>query len=179
MVKKDFSNNIIREHRDQGLSTLAQDTALVFATKLALAQDFRILKTELWAHFTGALDDEIGLAGLQLGICNGDLDSTFVTECLTSNGPRERNDRDLAEQSSRWVNVVATPELRPYNPNVSGVTQEGRFVGKNGAPMIEFTKPWTYSTTKSWLWFIFNDTGSALGTGISVRLQATHYGVWV
>ncbi len=180
MAKKaaSFRNNIIRERTTQTLSTLADQTAIAFG-KLTMEEDWRRLKTELTCRAHGFVDDELGLeGGLLLGITLGNYTMAEVAEALIIDGPVGPND-PKQEKASRWIHIIGSFKARPFNPNVTGVTMGGAFVGKDGSPIIVDKLPWTFSNSNGWQYFVFNNTGSALASGGLVGLLATHYGVWV
>lgn len=81
------------------------------------------------------------------------------------------------EIASRWVRRIAA--LMPPTVNET----ERMFVNKYGGPLIEFNPRWTFrrgrtSTEGGWNWAVYND-GVTITTGSTIRILATHYGVWV
>ena len=160
---------IIRETDSLALTTIGSLVAKIFSG-LVLQEDFRMMKSELVAHITGLASGEGD--GLILGICNGELSATEVGEALNADGPLDRNDRALQERAERFVKPVA----------MVGGEQTGParvFLNEHGGPMIVAKPNWTFSNPEGWSWFIFNNDITALTTGSTVSLQATHYGVWV
>ncbi len=167
---KDGRGVIIRQELSQALSTLGQGNAIFIGTKIAIADDFRMLKSEVFANVRGLTAGE-GI-GLYLGLADGDLSTTEIEQALDVNGPVDTNDvvdTDLAERPVRLIAAL--------DENFDGT--KGPFTGEGNCRMV-VTKPrWTYKTTKSWNWFVYNKKGSALTTGATANLQCTSFGVWI
>ncbi len=172
MTKFAETGVIIREDLTQALGALANNTAIAFSNGLkdTMEEDFRILKSEIWAHID-LLTAGQG-EGLLLGIANGELSVAEIAETLNLDGPVDRNDRVAQEQATRWVKILGTYDMR----DITAVS--GKLRDKYGGFMIESKDRWTYSNPEGWQFFIFND-GIALATGANVRMVVTHYGVWV
>ncbi len=178
MPKKKFDGSIIRERQTVSLATLGDQAALALSN-LTMQEDFRILKTELTASID-SMDDQDVAAGILLGIANGELSVAEIAECLVAQGPLDRNDRLLKERANRWVKILSQAEFNNNSIPGNGRTQVDMiFKGDNGSPIITSKDRWTYSDPEGWQFFIFNNTGTSLITGATVRLLATHYGVWV
>ncbi len=175
--KKKFDGAIIREVETIALATLADQAAIGFSV-LTLSEDFRILKSELAAGIVN-LDDEENTPGLVLGIANGELSATEIAQALVAQGPVDRNDRLAKERADRWVKVLSQAEPVNVGPVSGRTTHDAIFKNENGGPVLVSKDRWTYSDPEGWQFFIFNNTGSALATGATARLLATHYGVWV
>ncbi len=176
MAKK-FDGSIIREVATVTMGTLADQAAVTFS-QLTISEDFRILKSEIVAGIIGMSDDE-QTTGLVFGICNGELSDAEIAECLTAGGPLDRNDALRKERSNRWVKMLSAGQSDPLGPGSGTGLKEVIFKNETGGSIIESKNRWTYSDPEGWLFFIFNNSGSALGTGATGRLLATHYGVWV
>jgi len=174
---KKFDGTIITEVQTVSLSTLA-DQAAIALTKLTLTEDFRILKSEIFASII-ALDDTDAVDGLLLGIANGALSATQIAEAIAANGPLGRDDRDDEEEASRWVKVLSRLIVTPQGANSGATAVAGYFPGDNGGTMLVSKDRWTYSDPAGWQFFVFNNTGAALTTGSQARLSAKHFGVWV
>ncbi len=168
---KDNKGVIITEQRVQALGTLADVTALIIGTGLVLAEDFRIIKTELLAHVSGLTAGE-GV-GLHIGICNGELTVAEIKQALAANGPLNRNDAAPSEQAMRYVKKLAAAGFVTPSQN------EVRMLNAQGGPMINETIRWTFSDPQGWNFYVFNDAGAALTTGATIRILVKHYGVWV
>ncbi len=176
MVKK-FDGVIITEVQTVALGTLA-DQAAIELTSLTLAEDFRILRSEI---FAGAInfDDNEELQGLLFGIVNGALTAPLIANAVVAGGPLNRNDRLNIELAERWVKVLsqATPVTQG---NLSDRTNQScMFRGEGNSPLITSKDRWTYQASEGWSFFVFNNTGSALTTGATARVTAKHFGVWV
>ncbi len=176
MAKK-FDGAIIREVQTISLATLADQAAIGFSV-LTLSEDFRILKSEIVAGVVN-VDDEDDVVGLQLGIANGELSAAEIAQCLVSQGPVDRNDRAAREESERWVKILSAAEGVGFDESTAATVRTAIFKGEMGGPVITSKDRWTYSDPEGWQFFIFNNTGSAMITGATARLTATHYGVWV
>ncbi len=168
---KDGKGVIITEQRSQALTTLAAGAALFVGTKLAMTDDFRMLKTELEALLIGGTAGDV--EGLVIGLIDADLSPAEVAAAILANGPLDANDSVTADLAMRPVWLIGALET-----NFDGTA--GRFKGRQGnSPMMEHNPKWTFSAAKGWQFFIFNDTGSALTTGSTVQILAKNFGVWV
>ncbi len=166
---KNNTGVIIRETDSLALTTIGALAAKLFAG-LTITEDFRSMKVELSAHVDGLTSGEG--AGLTLGIANGELSLTEVGECLNADGPLDRNDRATQERAERFCKSFAVVGLEGTGP-------ARRFIGRDGGAWLTVKPNWTFSNPEGWSWFIFNNDPSALTTGATVSLQATHYGVWL
>ncbi len=167
---KDGKGVIIRRQQTVVLLTLADQAALFIGSKLAIADDFRMLKTECFCTLRGGTAGDVG--GLLFGLADADLTPAEVAAGIAANAPTDANDQvgsDLAERPS-WLFGALVPDS-------SGTA--GNFVGIDGSPMLVLKPRWTFGTTKSWAMFIYNNTGSALTTGASVDLIEKSFGVWI
>ncbi len=167
---KDGRGAIIKERNSVALSTLGQNVALkIDSAPVVLAEDFRILKSEVFGHIDGLTSSEG--EGLYLGIANDELTAAEIAEAINLSGPVDRNDRVSTERSERAVWLISA---------LGGavVDLSRRFTGHDGGPMIVWKKRWTFSNPQGWIFFVFNDS-AALTAGSTVRLIATHYGVWL
>ncbi len=170
---KDNKGAIIRENTTIALSTLAANTAIkVDGAALTLVDDFRMMKSLIFSNVTGLTGGEG--EGLLLGLANGELSVAEIVECINASGPLNTNDRLRQERAERAVWLIGAYESN----NADATGTEGTFRGDNGGPMIVHKLPWTFANPEGWDFFIIN-TGSTLQTGASVRVTATHYGVWV
>ncbi len=168
---KDGKGAILREQiNGSALGALAAKDGIVVAGGITLAEDFRILKSEITAVVIGLTTGQ-GEDGLSLHMCNGDLAEADIEECLETNGPLNRSDRDLTERAERFVRKIGV---------IAGHTADAEhsFVGETNSPMIVVKPRWTFSNATGWKYFVYND-GVLLTTGATVELMATHYGVWV
>ncbi len=174
----DFLGKIITEVQTVALSTLADQAALSLS-QLTLSEDFRILKSEIAAGIIN-LDDEENAQGLLFGMANGELSDTEIAQAIVAGGPLDRNDRLAAERASRYVKILSSFKWSSVgHPNTTRTSADGIFEGEGGSPIIVNKPRWTFSDPEGWVFFIFNNTGSALTTGATVRMTAKHFGVWV
>ncbi len=166
---KNGTGVIIREDTSFALGTIANKAA-VQGTALAIVEDFRMLKSEVFAVVTGLTANEG--EGLLIGIANGELSAAEVGEAINAGGPLNRNDAVRTERSLRFCNLFGAIQL----DNTTNI--EGRFRGEYGSPMMIIKPRWTFSDPEGWHFFVYNQ-GLALTTGATLRLNATNYGVWV
>ncbi len=136
-----------------------------------LQKGYRLIKTRLAAHAVGVTSGEGG--GLILGIANNDLTAAQIEASLEAGGPLFRGDRDLEEQAERFTKIVGAVA------QAQNVSTEHKFTGpENGSPW-EFVSRWSFPLgTAGWKWFVYN-LGTGMTTGATVRILATHYGVWL
>ncbi len=176
MAKK-FDGSIITEVQTIALSTLADQAAIKY-TQLTLEEDFRILKSEIFAGFNEA-DEDDNLSGLLFGIANNNLTVAQIAEAITAQGPLGRDSVTPKEHANRWVKVLSQAITLPQGASNAQTGIQGIWPGEGGSPMITSKDRWTYSDPDGWCFFVFNNTGSALATGAKARLTAKHFGVWV
>jgi len=162
---------IIREDQDQAIGTLANRTVLLLGTKLVMAEDFRMLKSELSIVSTGVAVNE--LDGMMLGIAQGDLSITEIKEALEVSGPTSRGKRAQQEQAERFVKLIGM-FVNEGGSEVAVVCYDL----ETGAPGIRAKPRWTFSNSTGWNFFLYN-LGVAPTSGATARMVATHFGVWV
>lgn len=162
---KNSTGAILRSKETVALVTLAADTAIKLTSNISIAEDFRMLRAEVWAHVDGLTAGEGD--GLTIGIANGDLSVTEIAEALLVDGPVNRNDRVKQERAERFVKVFGSLNDLQH-----------LFRGENGGHMLIVKPRWTFANPEGWDLFIFNN-GLALTTGATVRLIATYYGLWL
>ncbi len=167
---KDGKGVIVREQRDQTLLTLAADFAAIIGTKLAIADDFRMLKAEVQVSLVGGTPGDI--EGLTLGIADGDLSASEISAAMVADAPLDANDIVGGNVAERFASIFGA-----LVTNFDGT--QGTFRGESNSPLLVVMPRWTFGTTKSWNWFIYNNTGSALTTGASVSLSSKCFGVWI
>ncbi len=167
---KNNTGVIIRETDSLALTTIGALTAKIFAG-LTLGEDFRSMKIELVAHVDGITAGEGN--GLMLGIANGELSATEITECINADGPLDRNDRAQQEEAERFCKTFAAAALQTATASVFV------FQGEFGNPFLTVKPNWTFSNPEGWSFFVFNNDAAGLTIGAVVHLAATHYGVWL
>ncbi len=167
---KDNTGVIIREVEQVTLGTLASKTAILGSAKLAITEDFRMLKTKVFASIQDATAVE-GDGPMIIGICNGELSASEVTECINAEGPLGPDDAVPRERAERAVFPM-------FAIGFQDDASPMHIVNNDGNPIVH-KNPWTYRNANGWNWFAFNMGGSALTTGGIVHLIATHYGLWV
>ncbi len=168
---KDGRGVIIREKRLVALSTLANSVGIFIAGATGIADDFRMLKAMIMCNIDGLTAGEG--RGLELYLCDGDLSVAEAASAITVVGPLDANDVVAAG--------IAERPVFPIGPIVmyDNAATRGYFVGLNGGPMIEQMVRWTFATTKSWNWMVFNATGANLTTGGIARITTKVFGVWI
>ncbi len=169
MTKFAKTGVIIREHVSVALGTIGNN-AVVKTTSLVLVDDFRILKSELFARIDGLTVDEG--EGLKFGMSNGELSNAEIAASIETDGPLDRNDRSGNETAMRKVDLLADGLIL-----VNDETQM-KFIGDGGGLKIINKARWTYSNPTGWAFFVHN-AQAALTTGATLDVVATHYGLWV
>ncbi len=167
---KDGKGVIVGEARSQVLGTLAQNTGILIGTKNPMTENFRMLKSEVYARITGVTANELKAAALYLA--NGDLSLTEVEEAIETGGPFGPSDRQPDEKMMRAVFLVGI---------VRGGDEASERViidAKTGAPLIQAKPRWTFAPVSSWNWVLYNG-GEAPTTGATVRINCKNFGVWV
>ncbi len=158
------------ENRSQALAALGAGTGIIIGTKLALTDDFRMLKAQNQAIVDGLTTAEG--EGLLLGLADGDLSIAEIEEAIEANGPVDANDVVIGNTAMRpvWILGVLRKETAAL---------WGRFFDAvTGAPSVTAKPRWTFSSTKSWNWFVYNQ-GIALQAGSSAKMTSKTWGVWV
>ncbi len=166
---KDGKGVIITEQRSQALSTLAAQTALLIDTKLAMEEDFRILKAIVHCHIAGLTTGEG--PRLLLGLADGNLTAAQIAEHITAGGPLNPNETPEVERAMRPVFIVGA---------IGGpaATEVFKDIVSN-APVCISKPRWTFQDGDSWNWFLYNQSGTAMTTGATAFLIAKDFGVWV
>lgn len=157
---------IIREDLNQVLGALGSGTGILVAGgKVAITEDFRLMKSHIYAIIHGLTAGE-GIHSLLLGIANADLSLAEIEEALELNGPQQKSDRIETEKAERYVEII------------------GRFVGDDvGTTRLhldrKFKAKWSFMSDEGWVFFVYNQDGAALTTGATVRIKCKHFGVWL
>ncbi len=170
MAQKKSQMVIIKETQSLALGGLAAAAAIAVVGP-AITDDYRIIKTEVHASVEGLASGQGN--NLVLGLANSDLTAAEIAESLVTDGPVNASDRDKAEEAGRFTRMLSGSAQMDDGGSIR------HFPNEHGGPIIEKTIRWTFSKGVGWDWFIFNNDGSALTTGATLRLVATHYGVWV
>ncbi len=172
---KDGKGAIVKEQTTFALAGLAGQDAVAANSSVQLDMDFRILKSDITAVITGVTSLE-GV-GLILYMVEGDLNAADVEANIEQNGPVRLGSQVEEEIASRWVRRVGITT----GPTVNET--ERVFKNKYGGALLDLTPRWTFRRARSatdggWNWDVYND-GVTLTIGATVRILATHYGVWV
>ncbi len=168
---KDGKGAIIIENRSQALSTLATAAVIFIGTKLPIAEDFRMLKAQIFAGIEGLAAGEGN--GLLIGLAHGDLTVGEIKDSLDMEGPSDRGDLIKQEQALRPIFLLGALEKDTNDT-------QGHFRSLWGSEYGIVAKPrWTFQTTDSWNWFIYNEGGAVLTTGSTVRINTKCFGVWL
>ncbi len=169
---KDGKGVIVYESRSQALGALSGNKGIIVGTKLAITDDFRMLKNELLASVTTMVAGEGH--GLEIGIADGDFTLAQIEEALDKNGPLARDNTIETEQAQRAVFILGT--INPTDPAAIDAT----FLDKvTGAPFVISKLRWTFhSNTQGWNYFVYN-SGQTLSTGSTVKIHAKSFGLWL
>lgn len=162
---------IIRNTTADALGALTQND-VVKLDAITMGEDFRMLKSQIFSSISGLTAGE-GI-GLLFGVCNGELSVAEIAECLTTDGPTDRNDRVLEEQANRFVQLLGRylPSGHQTSPT------ELILFGEGGQPFVEHKPRWTFSNPEGWDYFVIN-MSTAITTGATAVMMNRHYGVWV
>ncbi len=171
---KDGKGAIIKEKVDFTLGALAGQAPQLANSAVQLDSDFRILKSIVTATLTGLTTGEGN--GFLLYLTQGDLAVAEVEANIEQNGPLRMGDRDLMEISERWVRLLGTIDGE-------AVATERMFHNENDGSFLKINPRWTFrrgrtATEGGWNWVVYNN-GVTITTGVTCRILATHYGVWV
>ncbi len=161
---KNSTGAILRSKETIALGTLGVDTAIVFGSGITIGNNFRLLKSEGFAHVDGLTSGEGG--GLCIGIANGELTVAEIAECLLADGPSDRNDRVKQSRAERFVKLFGQlDDLQHVMRGAEGYA-------------LKVNPRWTFSNPEGWNFFIFNN-GLQLTTGATAKSVLTHYGLWL
>ncbi len=169
---KDNKGVILRESRSQALGTLANNAAILLGTKLAIVEDFRMIKSEVLCTLSGSAADE---KPILVGIANGNLSVGEIGEALQVDGPAGPTEAIESERVMRGVWIIGS--THGETAAGSDFTWESKKGGNTH--VLSIPTAWTFSNADGWNFFVFNDSGAVLTTGGDVRLRAKHFGVWV
>lgn len=162
---KDGKGAILRENQVITLSTLANGTAIKAASQLAIAEDFRIIKSEYFMSYEGFTQGE---GPVYIGIADNELSVAEIAECVGAEGPLDRNDNLATERANRPVWLLAQLTVDKAYGTLT----------PDGMPYEKVLR-WTFSNADGWTFFAINKSGSALTTGTVIYVHAKHFGVWV
>ncbi len=172
---KDGKGIIVIEQTVVTLGGLAGQDSVIGASDVSLDSDFRILKSELTCVLTGMTSLEG--AGFILYMTEGEISAAEGEANVELDGPERSGDQTAEEVASRWVCRVGI--LMPPTVNET----ERVMTNEYGGGILTLKPRWTFRRGRTaanggWNWMIYND-GVNITTGASVRIMATHYGVWV
>ncbi len=167
---KDGKGVIIKETQSLALGALAAAAALSVAGP-SITDSFRIIKSEIFATIEGLTAGQGN--NLVFGIANNDLTDAEIAESFVTDGPVNRADRDKAEEAGRFTRLLSGASQMADSDTIR------HFLNAEGGPLVEKTIRWTFVKGVGWQFFIFNNDGSALTTGSTLRILAVHYGVWL
>ncbi len=172
---KDGKGAIVKEQTVVTLGAIAGQDYVIANSNVQLDEDFRILKSEITAVITEVTSLEGN--GLILYMQEGSLSAAEGEANIEQNGPLRRGDQTAEEIASRWVRRVGMT----LGPSVNET--ERVFTNEYGGGLLKINPRWTFTRARAaasggWDWGVYND-GVTLTTGASVRVIATHYGVWL
>lgn len=159
---------MLRTNFATGLLTLDSGSGLIIPTKPPINDDFRMLKWEGEALLKNVTAGEG--ANLSLYIADGDLSLAEAVAALDSNAPTDLNDNPGAGVAERYVKLIGCV--------VGQAAGTARFIGPDGSPVLTVKPRWTFASTKSWNWIVFNN-GDELTTGAGFVLRGTAFGVFI
>ncbi len=169
---KDNTGVIIREIVDSGsLGALSARDVLLIPGGVTLVEDFRILKTDLFAIAVG-VDSGEG-EGLLLGMANGNLTAAEIEEAVEAQGPVGPSDRIGNERAMRQYHWLG--EFR----HIGAITDLSFVPMKNHGAAAQDRFRWTYTNTDGWTYFLYMNSPTGIATGWNVAFTASHYGVWL
>ncbi len=164
---KDGKGAIVKESTSFTLGALGTQDVVAGAGPV-MSEDFRIIKTEVYANITGLTTGEA--EGLYLGLANGDLSAAEIEESLEAQGPLFPRDRIPEEKAERLTKMIGRFDDKALIAVL---------LGPDGGSPVSKTIRWTFGKSQAgWKWFVHN-IGTPLTTGATVRITATHFGVWV
>ncbi len=164
---------IISETRTQALGALAANVGIFIGTKLAITDDFRMMKSEIQAMIAGltAIDG----AGLSLYLVDGDLSLAEAEAKIELNGPLARDDVIGGEVSMRPVFLIGATEEGDETKTVRTFVDK-----KTGAPVCLAKPNWTFHDNgKGWNWMVYNSTSVSVASGATVAIASTSWGIWL
>ncbi len=161
---------IVMENREQALGALANSAGILLGTKIALTEDYRMLKSRMVCTIRTLTGGEGG--GLGLYLINGDLTLSEAVAKITQTGPTNRGARTEQEIAERFVRLVGMTE---------GISADTEHVMKDvntNAPCVMAKPRWTFLKNTSWQWLIFNH-GTLLTTGATAEIFNEAFGLWL
>ncbi len=168
---KNNTGQILRNQLSIAIGALANKAGIIVTTKLGLAEDFRMLKTEVTADITGLTTNEGN--NLVLVLADGDLTLPEVEAQLDLAGPINPSSKIDDEVSLRYCNEVAVAVQNAENATAL------MFLDKQtGGPFIVVKPRWSFHKVASWNWIIYN-RGASITTGATVRVIEKVFGIWM
>ncbi len=172
---KDGKGAIVKEQTTFSLGALAGQDLVGVDSAVLLDQDYRILRLDVTCVLTGVTSLEG--QGLVLYMSQGIFTEQQVESNIEQNGPTRPGERVEEEIAERWVRRVGI--------TIGSTVNETERVMRNkyGGGLLSLEPRWTFRRGRvagegGWNWNIYND-GVTVNTGITARVLATHYGVWV
>lgn len=169
---KDGKGAILSEKPSVALSTLAQNTGIILtdnAIENSLLERFRIIKSEIVAAIQGGTF-VAGDGPLLLYLVDGDFTLAEFEAAIETVGPVGPNDKVASAVVERFYKFFGMLNFVEENAGPGALL--------NGGMVVEKTIRWTFARSKGWNWILYN-TGTALTTGATIKLQCKHFGVWV
>ncbi len=168
---KKGAGQILRNQTSIALGALANKAGIIVTTKLGIAEDFRMLKTEVTGDVSGLTAGQGN--NLVLVLADGDLTLPEIEAQLDLAGPINPSDTPTEEVAMRYCNEVAVSVI------LSGSDTVVVFYDKEtGGPFIVAKPRWSFHKVASWNWIIYN-RGASLTTGATARVVEKTYGVWL
>ncbi len=168
---KDGKGAIVMESRSQALGALAAGVGILIGTKLAITEDYRMLKCNVTGLITGLTANE-GF-GLALYLINGDLTLAEAEAKIEQNGPLSRHAKIENEIVSRFVRKVGQTIARNSAATTATIVDM-----HTNAPICVVKPRWTFGKVTSWQWLIYNH-GIVITTGATMQLKTESFGLWL
>ncbi len=168
---KQGAGQILRNQTSIALGALANKAGILVTTKLGIAEDFRMLKTEVIADISGLTAGQGN--NLVLVLADGDLTLPEVEAQLDLAGPINPSDTPTEEVAMRYCNEIAV--AKSMGVADTAVMFHDR---ETGGPFIVAKPRWSFHKVASWNWIIYN-RGASITTGATVRVVEKSYGVWL
>jgi len=172
---KDGKGVIHNVNLSQAIGTLGTSTGLFVGTKPVLAADFRMLKTEITARIVGLTAGVTELPLTQLYLVDGDLSLAEAEASIeAANVPLGPNDRVGMELAERFVKLIGVGD---HGVGIE-VFRTLHDIHEDSNAIL--AKPrWTFKSTKSWNWMLYNTSADAPTTGANIVIQGRVFGVWI
>lgn len=158
---KDGKGQIGYQQTRTALGALAANDVITAAAAVAITEDFRMTKMEVFGFWKDVGDEE----SIIIGLADAELSDAEIEECIEAT-PLDRNDHLNLERSHRpvWPVAILTNDNSGNGSRTFSTTVVPR---------------WTFSNADGWKWWAYNPDDAALTTGSELILFQKWFGVWV